>query len=330
MAISVGVAFDGFIPTREAMELARMAVQAGAKSLWMAEHLGYREAALTCMAFALSTEGAMLVPTAVSPYLWHPTPTAMTMATLAEAAPGRAAIAVGVGNPLFLQESGQPLTKPVRAVREFVECLRGLWSGQAVHYQGEMFRLAGARLAFPPAQRIPIYIAAMGPDMLRLTGRLADGAVLSAGLSTDFVKHSLLLVAEAARKAGRDSGLLRKAGYLHFAVSENGQDAIETVRGKLAFLLRNKFLAENIATSGIRIDQEAIIAAVARRDLAEATRLVSDEAVEAFAVAGTPRHCLHRLQAFVEAGLEELVLSILGGPEDRATALQLVRELSGT
>ncbi len=329
MAVPVGVAFDGFIPTGEAIELARKAVQAGAKSLWMAEHLGYREAALTCMAFALSTEGAVLVPTAVSPYLWHPTPTAMAMATLAEAAPGRAALAVGVGNPLFLQESGKELAKPVRAVREFVECLRGLWSGQAVYYEGEMFRLAGARLAFQPPEPIPIYIAAMGPDMLRLTGRLADGVVLSAGLSTGFVKHSLSLVAEAARKAGRDPGSLRKAGYLHFAVSENGSDAIEAVRGKLAFLFRNKFLAENIAASGIPIDQEAIIAAVARRDLAAATRLVPDEAVEAFAVAGTPRRCLDRLQAFVEAGLEEPVLSILGESEDRALALKLVREFSG-
>ena len=330
MAIPLGVAFDGFIPTGEAIDVARRAVDAGARSLWMAEHLGYREAALTCMAFALSTERAMLVPTAVSPYLWHPTPTAMAMATLAEAAPGRAALAVGVGNPLFLQESGKELAKPVRAVREFVDCLRGLWSGEAVHYNGEMFRLAGARMGFRPSSSIPIYIAAMGPEMLRLAGRLADGVVLSAGLSAGFVKRSLSLTAEAARKAGRDPGSLRKAGYLHFAVSEIGTDAINVLRGKLAFLLRNKFLAENIAFSGIPIDQEAIIAAVARRDMAEATRLVPDEAVEAFAVAGKPRHCLDRLQAFVEAGLEEPVLSILGESEDRALALRLVREFSGT
>ena len=328
MAVPLGVAFDGFIPTGEAIDLARKAVDAGARSLWMAEHLGYREAALTCMAFALSTERAMLIPTAVSPYLWHPTPTAMAMATLAEAAPGRAALAVGVGNPLFLKESGKELIKPVRAVREFVECLRGLWSGEAVHYNGEMFRLAGARMGFRPSSSIPIYIAAMGPDMLRLTGRMADGVVLSAGLSTGFVKHSLSLTTEAAKKAGRDPGSLRKAGYLHFAVSENSKDAIETLRSKLAFLLRNKFLAENIAASGIPIDQEAIIAAVARRDMAAASRLVPDEAVEAFTVGGTPRQCRERLQAYMDAGLEEPVLSILGRAEDKILALGILRELS--
>ena len=150
----------------------------------MAEHLGYREAIATCMAFAMKAPGPMLVPTAVSPYLWHPTPTAMAMATLDEVAPGCAAIAVGVGNPLFLQESGRAVERPVRAMRQFTEALRKLWAGEAVHVDGEFVTLAGARLAFKPSAPIPIYIAAMGPDMLRLAGRIGDGVVLSAGLST--------------------------------------------------------------------------------------------------------------------------------------------------
>ena len=103
MPVRIGVSFDGFVPTGQAIALAQHAVAAGARSLWMAEHLGYREAIATCMAFAVKAPGAMLVPTAVSPYLWHPMPTAMAMATLDELAPGCAAIAVGTGNPLFLR-----------------------------------------------------------------------------------------------------------------------------------------------------------------------------------------------------------------------------------
>jgi len=91
MPVRVGVNFDGFVTTGEAIALAQRAVDAGARSLWVAEHLGYREAIATCMAFAMKAPGPMLVPTAVSPYLWHPTPTAMAMATLDEVAPGCAA-----------------------------------------------------------------------------------------------------------------------------------------------------------------------------------------------------------------------------------------------
>src|SRR5947209_3885503 len=104
---SIGISFDGFAPFHEALEFAKQAATAGAESLWMADHLGYRESILSCLAFAMATEKVRVVPTAVSPYLRHPTPTAMQMATLAEAAPGRAALAVGAGNPLFLAESGE-------------------------------------------------------------------------------------------------------------------------------------------------------------------------------------------------------------------------------
>src|SRR4051812_25863052 len=201
MAARIGVAFDGFSTTADAIALAKRAVAAGAHSLWMAEHLGYREAITTCAAFALQAPGPMLVPTAVSPYLWHATPTAMELATLDELAPGRVAVALGVGNPLFLQESGQKLEKPLRAMREFVEAIRKLWSNEPVHVEGDFVKLAGARMAFK-SNPIPIYVAAMGPDMLKLTGRIADGVVLSAGLSIDSVKASLALCAEGAAKEG--------------------------------------------------------------------------------------------------------------------------------
>jgi alkanesulfonate monooxygenase SsuD/methylene tetrahydromethanopterin reductase-like flavin-dependent oxidoreductase (luciferase family) len=60
-----------------------------------------------------------------------------------------------------------------------------------------------------------------------------------------------------------------------------------------------------------------------------ATRLVPDEAVDAFAVGGTPVQCRDRLQAYLDTGIDEPVLSILGGPEERALALSLLREMVG-
>ena len=327
--MQIGVSFDGFTSTREALDTARAAVGAGARSLWMAEHMGYREAAVTSMGFLMTTEGATVVPTAVSPYLWHPMPTAMTLATLAEAGDGRTGVALGTGNPLFLKESGQTPVKPLRAMREFVDCLRALWSGEAVRYEGEFFRLDGARMAFAPPAPVPVYIAAMGPRMLELAGRIGDGIVLSAGLSAAYAARSLAIVREGAEKAGRDPDAVRRAAYLYLAVCRDGRSHFELLRGKLAFLLRNRFLADNARFTGIDIDQEAIIDAVARRDMDAATRLVPDEAVDAFAVGGMPAECRDRLQAYLDVGVEEPVLCILGGPEERALALALLREMAG-
>jgi 5,10-methylenetetrahydromethanopterin reductase len=327
MEVRIGVAFDGFVTTGEAIALAKQAVDAGAKSLWVAEHLGYREAITTCAAFAMAAPGPTLVPTAVSPYLWHATPTAMALATLDELAPGRTAVALGVGNPLFLQESGQKLERPVRIMREFVTAMRKLWSTEAAHMDGEFIKLAGARLAFKP-NPIPIYIAAMGPDMLRLAGRIADGVALSAGLSTDSVRGSLALCAEGAAKDGRDPKTLRRAGYVFFGTSSNAREAIDAVRAKLAFVMRNKFLAQNIKDSGIPVDHEAVIAAIARRDAKGAAALVPDEAVDAFAIAGSPEHCLRRLRDFVDAGLEQPVLSLVGTPQMCAFGIDVMRRFA--
>jgi 5,10-methylenetetrahydromethanopterin reductase len=252
----------------------------------------------------------------------------MAMATLDEVAPGCVAIAIGAGNPLFLAEAGRAIEKPVRAMREFTEALRKLWTGEAVHGDGEFVRLAGARLAFKPSAPIPIYIAAIGPDMLRLAGRIGDGVVLSAGLSTDSVRRSIAVCAEGAGKDGRDLGQFRRAGYLFFGVSHDAKEALDAVRQKLAFVMRNKFLGANIKASGIAVDQEAIIAAIARRDIAGAAALVPDEAVEAFGIAGTPQHCSKRLRDFIDAGINEPVLGLLGSAENCLLALDVMREFA--
>jgi 5,10-methylenetetrahydromethanopterin reductase len=94
MDIRFGVSFDGFEDTATALATARQVVAAGAQSLWMAEHMGYREAMVTSMGFRMNDPGAIVVPTAVSPYLWHPSPTAMSLATLAEVGTAPVGIAV--------------------------------------------------------------------------------------------------------------------------------------------------------------------------------------------------------------------------------------------
>ena len=329
MTQSIGIRFDGFDHTSDTVEVARQAEAAGAAQVWMAEHMGCREAMVAGMAFATSTRRATIVPTAVSPYLWHPTPTAMSLATLADMAPGRIGVAVGVGNPMFLRESGIEPVKPIRAVREFIDCLRALWTGEAVTHDGEFFQLAGARMTFSPSETLPIYIAATGAQMLRLTGRHADGVVLSGGLSVAHVSYSLDQVRQGAITAGRDPQTLRNAAFLYFSISESGKDAVDYLRGKLAFLFRNRAMAENIRSSGLPIDHEAIMAAVARRDMEEAKTLVPDDAVEAFAIGGSPRNCRDRLAEYVDAGVTEPVIEVSGSPENRELALNLLRDFAG-
>jgi 5,10-methylenetetrahydromethanopterin reductase len=322
-AVEFGISFDGFLPVRDAVAIAQRAQAAGAKSFWIAEHLGYREAFVTATAIALGTSTGRIVPTAISPYLRHPTPMAMALASLAELAPGRVALATGVGNPMFLRESGLEPAKPLDAMRDYVQALRALFTGEAVHQEGRTFHLAGARVAFKADTPVPIHIAAMGPQMLKLTGRIADGVVLSSGLSTDSVRRALALVDEGARAANRDPSSLGRASYVYFLA---GGDALARgrVREKLAFLFRNASIKDNLDASGLRLDHAAIMAAVARRDVAAAAALVPDEAIDLFTITGDVATCARRVREYRDAGLTEIVLSLVGTPEDRMRSLEHV------
>jgi len=324
-----GITLDGFLPLPVSVEEAGKAVAAGATSLWMCEHLGYRETITSCMAFALRYPGVKIVPTALSPYLRHPMPTATALATLAEASPGQVAVAVGVGNPMFLEESGLAVDKPVRALREYTEALRSLWTTEAVHRDDRVQPLRGARLAFAPPAPIPVYLAPMKEQMLRLTGRIADGVVTTVALSASFVRTSLDIVEAARREAGRDGEPFLRAGFVYLFATHDVTAAREIMRRKLAFSLRNKHADVRVKHSGLPIDHEAIMAAISRRDFDAATRLVPHEAVDAFTITGTPAQCRERVRAYVESGLDEIVFMMTGDPANWSANYGVIRELTG-
>lgn len=84
-----------------------------------------------------------------------------------------------------------------------------------------------------------------------------------------YARHSLSLVVESAKESGRVPAALYTAGYMFLPASNNKRRAIEAVRRKLAFVLLNRFLDENITFTGIPVDQNAIIAAISNRDLTQ-------------------------------------------------------------
>lgn len=325
--LRLGVSFDGFTSVRDAVEVARRAEALGATSFWIADHLGYRETFVTATAIALATRDAVVYPTAISPYLRHPVPVAMAAASIGELAPGRIGLAIGTGNPMFLREAGLEAEKPIAAIGEYVKALRGLFSGDPVQQEGVTFRLAGARLAFKPDPEPTIFITAMGPQMLRLSGRIADGVVFSAGLSASYIGRSIALVTEGAESGGRAPDEVTKSSYIVFMGGGDPADMRDKVREKLAFIFRNKMVRENIETSGLPIDQDAVMQAIARRDIAAARALVPSEAVDEFTITGDADDCRRRVSEYRDAGLDELVLTLVGTTEDRLRSVEMLREI---
>ena len=214
----------------------------------------------------------------------------MAISTLGEFAQGRVILNVSVGNILNLGESGIEPLKPIRIMREYVEALRALWAGAPVTHEGELHKLRGAKMVFDQGRQYPIYVASTGPQMLKLAGEIADGVLLSAGLRLASTRRCLVLAHAGVAAKGRDPAALRRCSFINCNVSEDRMAARAAMLRKLSFLFRSRGHADNIKSSNLDIDHQAIMASHARHDFDGAVRLLPVEAANIFAVAGTPAH----------------------------------------
>ena len=105
-------------------------------------------------------------------------------------------------------------------MREYLQTTRALLAGETVDFAGEAVTLRGVQLAIHPPPRTPVYVAALGPEMLRIAGECADGAALN-WCSAEQVAWSRARIAEGAERAGRDPVAVRMAEYIRVCVDDD-------------------------------------------------------------------------------------------------------------
>ena len=325
----VGLCFDGFYSTAEMIELARLADEIGIESLWMSDHLCFRDSLTTATALLASTRRIKVAPAPMSPYSRHPIISAMSIASMEEFAPGRVIAGPGTGNAAALKEAGIASPHPLQTMREYVEILRLFLRGDTVDYQGKVFQVHGAKMGFVPARPIPMYITAVRPLMLRLSGEIGDGVLLSAGCAPAYISKSVGEIATGAARGGKTLAQVDVAGFVTASVADDPREAIEANKLFLAYIFRNIHHADNIRLGGGSVDQEGLAAAVGKRDWESAKKFISDEVVFAHSVAGTPTECRIQLEAFTKGGLNLPVVLPMGTQEARMRTVRMAREITG-
>ncbi len=323
----VGLCFDGFYSIHEMIELARLADESGMESIWMSDHLCFRDSLTSSMAFLGATKSIKVAPAPMSPYSRHPIISAMSIATMEEFAPGRVIASPGTGNAAALKEAGIDSPRPLKTMREYVDILRRFLAGETVNVKGEMFQINGAKMGFVPSRPIPMYVTAVRPRMLQLGGEIGDGVLLSAGCAPRYIERCALEIRKGEGKGGKSPGSVDVAGFVAASVAEDGREAVEANKMFLAYIFRNVHHAENIRLGGGTVDQEALGAAVAKRDWEAAKKYISDDVVHAHSVAGTPSECRRQLEAFIRGGLDLPVLLPMGTQEARKRVIRMAREV---
>jgi 5,10-methylenetetrahydromethanopterin reductase len=174
----------------------------GFASAWMSNIFGVD--ALTALAVAGNQVPGIEVGTAVVPtYPRHPAALAQQARTVAAAVDGRLVLGIGLSHRVVIEDMfGYDFSRPILHMREYLAVLLPLLDGEQASFSGVTVR-ANIGLTTPSPGRVPVLVAALGPQMLRLAGEQTDGTVLWMTGPETVRDHIAPLLREAAEDAGQ-------------------------------------------------------------------------------------------------------------------------------
>lgn len=330
----IGVNVEPYSP--EGIGFAIEAERLGVDSLWSPEAWGYD--ALTPLAFlAARTDRVRLISGIAQLGARTPANLAMTAMSMQALSGGRFVLGLGVSGPQVVEGwHGIPFAKPVQRTRETIEIVRMICSGERAAYDGNAFQLPlpggegkAIRSMVPPVE-VPIFLAALGPANLRLTGEVADGWVGNSFLPAS--RDALLEpIREGAVAAQRDPGEVE----LTVAVSLEFSDDVEAVgrkhAGGYAFTFgamgstKTNFYSSAFARQGFREAIEEVHRLWQAGDREGAAAAVPIEIGLRTNLVGTDDLIREQLQAYAVAGVSTLRVTVVG--EDTGSKLTALGRL---
>jgi probable F420-dependent oxidoreductase len=291
------------VAARALVEAAALADRLGYDSVWVPEGRG-RELGALLGAMAGATRRIGLATGILPLYSRPPALAAMMAATLADLSDGRFALGVGAGHPAIVEDGyGVAYREPLRAAREFIGIVRRALGGERVACDGRVFRVASFQLEARPHHRVPIYLAALGPAMLRLAGEIADGVILN-WCTPERVREAASAVAGAAAAAGRDPGAVRVVCFVRAAVTDHPAAAWTVLRRLLATYATMPAYTRAFAAAGFGAEMAAASAAWATGGVKAAAAMLDEEFVRGLAAVGRAAECRAQLAAYSAAGAD--------------------------
>lgn len=322
MKIGMMLGFEDSIKT--ITTIAREAENAGISSLYTVD--AGRSATITAAAVIHATQRAQVGTYIVNAYAREPWMTGLEARDLNEISEGRFVLGVGTGNLHFNDlYMGIDSLKSKDKMRDFMQIVRSVVSGKAaerVRYQGDVHRIRWRATWDPVAPSLPVYMAASGPNMVRLAGEVSDGVGVGIMSSVEFVRDIVRPNAQAgAQTAGRDPESLAFPTAAIVSVNRNVEAAQSATRKaicKLYHPIPHPYYDSQLRQLGFSefADQATVLMPAGK--LNEAMALVPQEVIDSLTITGNVEQCITRMQEY--AGLsDELILARTGQPGDTHT-----------
>ncbi|MEI6360546.1 MAG: LLM class F420-dependent oxidoreductase [Actinomycetes bacterium] len=341
MRLGLNLGYWGAGNDAENLALAREADRLGYSVVWAAE--AYGSDAATVLAWIAAQTERIDVGSAVFQIPGRtPANTAMTAATLDTLSGGRFRLGLGVSGPQVSEGwHGVRFDKPLGRTREYVAIVRKALAREKVSFQGEFFTLPlpdgpGKALTLtvhPVRETIPVYLAAIGPKNLELTGEIADGwlAIFFSPEQSGEIMAPL--------RAGRESAGKSMEGFdvvptVPVVIGDDPQACADPIRAYSALYIggmgsRDKNFYNQLATrmgyeqAAIEIQDKYLA-----RDYTGAAGAVPFEFIDSTSLIGPPDRIRDRLHAFAEAGVTTLTIATYSGSlQERMDTLRTMSEV---
>jgi len=342
---NIGVLQLSMEPVHETVAMAKACEAAGFDCFWIAEAYPWwrkhgfeaRSSTAILAVIAAQTKKIQLGWGIISPYTRHPVQIAMEARVMQDLAGDRFLLGLGASK-IFMKEIGEgegEKVGPATVMRESIEIIKGVLTGDAFEYRGKVFAASVPPLksdAHTPRGIPPIYVAGTGPVLQKSSGVIGDGLLTASITTPAFVRYSKKNMLEGAAKAGRDASNLILGCVIVGSIGRDAKKGKEGAREQAAMYLANK--VQNIKGSadvllesaGLTFEElQPIADAMEKGGRKAAAQAVTDDILrKSCAIAGTPEECIERIKEYRDAGATHIMLEIWG--DDRTGQAKLFGE----
>lgn len=323
-----GVALAPHAPLPELLESARAAEELGYRYLWVTDDRLQRDVFVTLAAIAQATSALWIGPGVTNPFSRRPALIATAIATLDELSGGRAVLGLGAGGTNH-RALGVRREAPVAALAESIELIRGLLAGGEVTLRGRAVRAEGARLDFTPVRAaVPIYVGARARRMLELAGELADGVIVGNVASPDGWSYAHERIAAGAARAARPLSEVTLTAWVYCSVADDAEAALDAIRPMVATSLatsRSALVALGLQPPPAYLRRMEELGWSLERDaVTSAGRVLPEQTLRFFGLAGTPTDCAASLRELLERFPQIAQVTIVPAAPARGTVAEVV------
>jgi len=315
--VGYALGYGKFTTASEIAELMARAEERGFEMAFFSETIELmRDSVTSLAAIAMMTKKMVMGSTQIV-RLRSPITMAQTLASLDELSGGRMTLAPGACTASHARvHSLDPTPNPAQSLREYVEAIRLVLTGEKVSYHGQFVNFDNVGLGWKPLRTsVPLHVPATSTTGLKIAGELGDGVILNAVCSPEYTVNALKIIREAREKAGKPWEGFFVAQIVNVSVEDDHKKALDAMRWEVATKL-DPIQLPFIAGPKMRVGEPYIHRedipmfeqAWERGGMDELIRVIPDSYVEGMTASGAPDQVRKRVQQYWDAGVQITLL----------------------